>query len=113
MTESQAFLLEQIDRDEAVASAACEELTSEWRPYYASDGEYREIKDDQGTAVVPVDEEAPSSEVAEHICRWDPSRVIAECHAKRQLVTQLVALSDGWEPAQRLLNLIAQPYRSE
>jgi hypothetical protein len=77
------FLLARIAEDEAVAQAA---TVGPWevRPYwFTSNG--------RSWATVPdiVDEEI-DAEDGVHIARWDPARVLAECKAKRRIVTRYV-----------------------
>lgn len=51
---------------------------------------------------------------AEHIARWDPARVLAECDAKRRLVTELVRMQDeemGWDGVEdKVMSYLALPY---
>ena len=82
------FLLARIAEDEAVARAA-DALSS--APWCASYG--RQVESERnGHLVTPEDEYAreddPPDAIAEHIARHDPARVLAECEAKRRIVTE-------------------------
>lgn len=48
---------------------------------------------------------------AAHVARWDPSRVLAECEAKRRIITALSWDDDPWRRTRdHLLSLLALPY---
>jgi hypothetical protein len=82
------FLLERIAEDEAVARAAAEMLDG---PNWANDGTCVA----SGENAFWVDGlHARSPELAaDHIARHDPARVLAECAAKRAIVTYLQGLT--------------------
>ena len=48
----------------------------------------------------------------QHIARWDPARVLAECEAKRRIVEQLAPIAEEtWDvDLGRVLKLLALPY---
>jgi hypothetical protein len=92
------FLLARIAEDEADArrAAAADGLGPVWRAgtkwedmagIYANGGEVADM---------------PDTDVAPHIARWDPARVLAECDAKRRIVTEC-----GWVT---VMALLALPY---
>jgi len=98
MTDLAAWLLEQVDADEAEARGV---LTQRWDAISFHD----EARDD-----IP------------HIVRWSPARVLAECAAKRRLVQQLQEVSYGDGPESDSIHgqrqalewavaFLAQPYR--
>jgi Family of unknown function (DUF6221) len=88
------WLLEQIAEDEAAALAAGRDYPAPWRGRELdAAGESLEsgiVFDADSTEVVYW--EAGSREAAdrlgEHIARWDPARVLAECAAKRAIVDE-------------------------
>jgi hypothetical protein len=139
------FLLARIAEDEAVARAAS---PGEWATQvmqhvnHDPEGEWltvevvREDDDDEeladfggmevisyGTRVEPG---GHSQENAEHIARHDPARVLAECEAKRRIVTTLAPFlrhrdwgdelgygasqSDDDKRARWVFRVLAQPY---
>ena len=92
MTDLAAWLLEQVDADEAEARGV---LTQRWDAISFHD----EASDD-----IP------------HIVRWSPARVLAECAAKRRIVETVDRdLRMAEFPVQRfavwVLYQLAQPYR--
>jgi hypothetical protein len=80
------FLLALIAEDEAaaVAASADDDNTAET---LGEDGRwtasYRYV---EGRNMTIYDEGGHSEEQAQHIARWDPARVLAECEAKRRIV---------------------------
>ena len=80
------FLLARIAEDEAAARAAEGPAQTPWRATY---GRQVETARD-GYLVTPEDEHSyttdPPDDVALHIARHDPARVLAECEAKRRIV---------------------------
>lgn len=46
------------------------------------------------TGIVVYDEGRPHENQARHIARHDPARVLAECEAKRRIVTQVTEAAD-------------------
>lgn len=80
------FLLARIAEDEAAARSAEERAQTPWRATY---GRQVETSRD-GYLVTPEDEHSystdPPDEVALHIARHDPGRVLAECEAKRRAI---------------------------
>lgn len=80
------FMLARIAEDEALARSAEERALTPWRATYGRQVEARH----DGYLVTPEDEHSystdPPDEVALHIARWDPARVLAECEAKRRIV---------------------------
>jgi hypothetical protein len=57
-----------------------------------------------------------TSFVAQHVARWDPARVLAECGAKRQIIAKVTEieynLGGPWTHAMgdEILASLAQPY---
>ncbi len=48
---------------------------------------------------------------AEHIARWDPARVLAECEAKRRIIEQVRDVKwGGFAVRDTILELLALPY---
>lgn len=72
MTGLVEWLEAQIAEDEQVARGG--------RPWLDVDGQ--RIEDDLGHVFAYVSE----PQVREHIARWDPARVLAECNAKRRII---------------------------
>lgn len=95
-----AFLLERIEElAEAARAADVKQSDPEWwvSPVAASLGEHFTVRsrlDNRPIARVQRldgDEDEPAGildgrAVAEHIARWDPQRVLAECESKRRIV---------------------------
>lgn len=79
------FLLARIAEDEAKAKAA-----GDFPWYVGNAGLLWEVaigtSPDDDRAVVIAD--ALSQQTAEHIARWDPVRILADCAAKRRLVVE-------------------------
>lgn len=75
------FLLARIAEDEAVARAALAwqraDPADRWR-----DSDEGALLDGQGEVMASY----VGDDVAPHIARWDPTRVLAECKAKRRIV---------------------------
>ncbi len=126
MTDTQTltlaeFLLARIAEDEAAARAAQFSngrwhRTGEWARATA-------VARDFGPDVVLERSGTLAWDDNEHIARHDPARVLAECEAKRRIITEaapgiekLQVLVDGeWGPEgedepERLLRLLALPY---
>lgn len=90
MSDLAAFLLARVEDDEAAAKAA---TNARWEPSIEIDGwrhGRRTVVAAGGKRVVTVDQTRCHHEPAEpnvdHIARWDPARVLAECAAKRALI---------------------------
>lgn len=81
------FLLARIAEDEQAARAA---TAGPWevRPYWFTSG------DRSWSAVPEVIDEDIDAHDAEHIARWDPARVLAECETKRQVVGRAQLLDE-------------------
>lgn len=96
------FLLARIQEDELTAQAAIARDAS-WGVYFGD-----QVHDDLGVIVVPVS----SAEVAEHISRHDPARVLAECEAKRQVIAAADRPGDpvGSAVMEFVLGRLALPY---
>lgn len=93
-----AFLLARIAEDEAVASSAGSQSEGEWRRGMADEGIW--IASAAWYTIVAPDGEMTPEE-AQHIARFDPTRVLAECAAKRRIVANGVrsdrsANDDEW-----------------
>ena len=87
------FLLARIAEDEAGARAVIEADYSDgmWRWDMHRAKPYRSaLVDNRGVVVLPPknDDVYPSKNVADHIARHDPARVLAECEAKRKIVAK-------------------------
>lgn len=84
------FLLARIAEDEEAArDAAGWDLSGRKR----SSGNWRRdglnsVVDDQRRSVVHGDGGPPSDYEVDHIARWNPARVIADCDARRRIVEQ-------------------------
>lgn len=77
------FLLARIAEDEALARGAVERSSYGW-----SDNAFSE-------AVELAENEGARKQGTDHIARWDPARVLAECDAKRRVVDSLRDLTDA------------------
>lgn len=127
-----AWLLEQIADDERVALAV-PETDRRWSyrpaiPAATGDGRFdSEAVLDLERTVLPADgDEGVTVAEAQHVARWSPAGVLAECDAKRRIVQQVVPGIDGlWdqiegefgvgpsvpcEESALLLRLLALPY---
>lgn len=128
MDELIAWLRQQLDNDERVARAAQQCTPGRW---HSTDegGLYSDDTGGNGYFASGPWDTGVQDDVAEHIVRWDPARVLAEVEAKRRildealpLVTQVadalddVADSQFSAPAREpyvpelLLKTLAQPY---
>jgi hypothetical protein len=114
------FLLARTLEDEAVAHRAAVEGAN-WRA--ASHGSVWS-EDPEADPAMPVAyaEGRPLAEQAEHIARWDPARVLAECQVRRAIIEHcrgvVAAAGDppGIDPADvpavgHVLGLLAQPFK--
>ena len=120
------FLLARIAEDEGDAQAAITIQSPHWtcNGYDAAvevDVENWNLVSGEGTFETQVvyDEGAPTLFQAEHIARWDPARVLAECEAKRRIVEMQAANDEGRhqvgfhfraQTIERVLRLLALPY---
>ncbi len=108
MSDLIEFLTARLDEDEAVAKAAIELAPLPWQRSYGEDGDARwlDILGGEGTSVVETESGAngPSLDVAEHIARHDPARVLREVEAGRRILARhrpnpqwadIVALADA------------------
>lgn len=105
------FLLARIADDEETALGAV--ISDEtWVDYDLKDGSGRsQILDSAGMVVGDLPERT-----AEHVAGWDPTRVIAECEAKRSIIElhpEILTICQGCGnesyPCRTLLALV-QPY---
>lgn len=96
------FLLNRIAADEFVARSAY----YEGQRWYAEEEVVGRYPDADAPAVM---EAADRKCEALHIARWDPTRIIAECHAKRVMVEELARL--GGVDAYSVLRAMAEIYR--
>lgn len=87
MTDLAAWLLEQIAADEQVARDAGGKVWTQTLQRYADGDELAGSIEDASGDYVVYDEGRPTAQEATHIARWDPARVLAECAAKRRLIT--------------------------
>lgn len=106
------FLLARIAEDEAVARAVAD-LTGESNRWWV-DGPAQESRKHW---VYATGEKFKYREVADHIARHDPARVLAECEAKRRIVAALGDWDDGYvwssstgSRAEDALRALALPY---
>lgn len=84
MTENLVtWLLKQIAEDESQARAACLKGHRSWHNDIGPLGDY-DVTDDANRQI--VGELVNMSNQAEHIARWDPNRVLAECDTKRRII---------------------------
>jgi hypothetical protein len=108
------FLLARIAEDKAAALAA---TRNAWKvdPWRNSSGmEFLVVADfDEGAPAFAIKNERD----ADHIARWDPARVLAECEAKRRIVEELGDYDDGYvwasgeaSRAETALQALALPY---
>jgi hypothetical protein len=118
------FLLARIAEDEQDARDAsfrsADWAVAERRAVWGEDLDDTVLADGKPLAELP----GPGcSLAAEHIVRWAPARVLAECEARRRIVTDVApdvdsmssayvdATDEGADwPAERLLRLLAVPY---
>lgn len=97
------FVTARLDEDEAIARAAIEIAPLPWQKIYDEDGDDRwlDLRGGGGASVVETESGAngPGLEVAEHISRHDPARVLREVEAKRQIIAHHVQVeADRGEP---------------
>lgn len=86
MTDLATWLLAQIADDEQEARQVSVKAPAPWKV-----SEYNEIADVNGKGIVTSgDYGSPWMQdyVDDHIARWDPARVLAECDAKRRIVAR-------------------------
>jgi hypothetical protein len=111
------FLLARIDDDERHAERA---TPGPWHavPGDGSGWDVEEHRRDGSRHDVAVDHARPAGGAcarpdADHIARWDPDRVLAECEAKRRIIdlqrSDLRDDPEDWE-ADEVLRLLASPY---
>ncbi len=83
MTTIFEFLLARIAEDEEVARTAANDAAEDW----AVSSRYEpNLVTDGGSAVAVGPWGGDIGPAAEHMARWDPARVLAECEAKRRLL---------------------------
>lgn len=100
-----AFLLARIAEDEAVARAAVGEGSGSWeaRPYWFTESHEADVP---GVTYDEID-----LDHAMQIARWDPARVLAECEAKRRIITTIQRWLDvGYPTLDHVLFALALPY---
>ena len=85
------FLLARIAEDEAVARAAQHQEQPTWRAdFHSRDAMGRKF------SVLGSSGQFRSSDAVDHVVRFQPSRVIAECEAKRRIVESFeIAVHDS------------------
>jgi hypothetical protein len=105
MTELDDFIRRQLDHDEAQARAASARNNDQWT--CPTTGRL-----DIGTDDFPIP--TGDRDVAEHMARHDPKRVIIDCAARRAMLADILALEDNAyissEEVERMLHLLAVPY---
>lgn len=101
------FLLARIAEDEGPARAAAESKGAEWEIRLLMDG-HGLVGSPRGAEGMPV---RMWPEVAYHVARWDPAHVLAECEAKRRIITAASWDDEPWRRTRDyLLELLALPY---
>jgi hypothetical protein len=98
------FLLARIADDEALAKLV---IAGHWRARLFN-GEFLVIDAEDGevVCVLPFDDMAN-----QHIARWDPARVLAECKAKRAIVEGMAPFGPIDDiAAPEILGILAEPY---
>lgn len=122
MNELVEFLLARVAEDEAVARAAT--VTPWWydpSKFNSVDHEESVFAGERGPGAITVCSTGPCDDLesmadANHIARHDPTRVLAECKAKRQLIANALErtriLSDGQGPPEMIhdLRVMAEVY---
>jgi hypothetical protein len=124
------FLLARVTEDEAVARDALHPdavkpgqwVTEHHNSEYHSEPNRAHIAEDRSGHYWSVAHEV-FIPIAEHVARHDPARVLAECHARRQIAELATAYlsspeSGGWADvdsreyhnAEQTLHLLALPY---
>ncbi|MEV6548040.1 DUF6221 family protein [Streptomyces sp. NPDC051597] len=95
------FLRDRLDEDERTSRLAADETGGTWRAYYK-----------QIVAVNPKFGEDPAdantSEVAAHIARHDPARVLREVEAKRRIVDAYLPPGVSPHPGEPCINYDGQ-----
>lgn len=87
MTDITEFIRARLDEDEQTARATTEDTEAgRWSidPYQADWATY--IVDAHGHTVAPYEAGSPTEQVAAHIARHDPDRVLRGVEAKRRLI---------------------------
>ena len=128
MTEVSDFLIARITEDEAAARAAFQLVgdrqTGGW--YWSGAGDAVFLDDTSDPVACGPWQQAMHRPSADHVVRWDPERVVAECVAKRRVVEGCAAALEApsllrglWarivhrrrrEFARATLRLLALPY---
>ncbi|MGH3548889.1 MAG: DUF6221 family protein [Pseudonocardiaceae bacterium] len=89
------FLLARIAEDEAGARAVTERQPIDQWDAVGAAGEDDAALSYWGVARIAHAEPNPAARsIAQHIARWDPARVLAECEAKRRIVERAQFVSD-------------------
>jgi hypothetical protein len=106
-----AFVLARIADDEATARAAVRTTEAGDVPgwYWSNAGDAVFLDETDVPVACGPWKQAMHQPTAQHIVRWDPARVMAECEAKRRAVQTLASRLDD-EPEEHLLRLLAMPY---
>lgn len=111
-----AFLRARLDEDEQVARMAVESLRCGCHPgafagAWAKQGDDRVIVDgDVGHSVADASGWGGlEGEVALHVARWDPARVLAEVEAKRRILDEAIRLA-SYDGEFQFLEMLALPY---
>lgn len=111
------FLLARIAEDGADARAV---VDADYASYSASWSQPWSGEVDTGDGLIAA---VGDRNVAAHIARWDPARVLAECEAKRRIVAECDSTfhmntppastnSEAVWVAEAVLQLLARPYAS-
>ena len=123
MSDLADFLLDRIDDDEDQARLATPGPWENVRVNESTDGWNVEARAADGTHLdVAVDRAHPAEGAcgvsdAAHIARWDPTRVLADCDAKRRIVALGVCTAcdveaQSCDHRDQALRLLALPYAS-
>lgn len=92
MTTLADFLLARIAEDEADARLAVECFEGAGSPSWSLSADGEDVVNGIPTGVAEL---WGPREVGQHIARWDPPRVLADCEAKRRIVELLGGYDEG------------------
>ena len=91
------FLLSRIAEDEQAARDVSIAESSRW--HHSRDGVYGMGFVSRRIAMLDTGNRVPAG-AGEHIARWDPARVLAECEAKRRIVNMWADSFGQWNATQ-------------
>jgi hypothetical protein len=104
-----AFLRAQLDDDERVAQETTEDGGGRWRIARYTD-RTTTVWDGDIQVLASLDQ----NNIAEHIARWDPVRVLAEVDAKRRILDRYedtLSRQGEWEESQLAADICAVEYQ--